>query len=73
MSFDYKTASKLIFGEKIKDEDVKRFVSRAKWDNDNYTSLSNTIADLRNELQLREYEIEMFKQELLNLEELKND
>lgn len=72
MSFDYKTASKLIFGEKIKDDDIKKFVSRAKWDNDNYTSLSNTIVDLRNELQLREYEIEMLKQELLNLEELKN-
>lgn len=69
MSFDYKTASKLIFGEKVKDDDIRKFVSRARWDYDNYVSLSNTITDLRNELQLREYEIEMLKETLLNLEE----
>lgn len=73
MFFDYKTASMLIFGEKVKDDDIRKFVSRAKWDHDNCVSLSNIISDLRSEIQLREYEIEMLKENLLTLEENKHD
>lgn len=67
MSFDYKTAAELCRGN---NDRLRKFASEAKWAHDDNKSLSALILDLRRELAMREAEISMLKQSLMELEEL---
>lgn len=64
--FDYKTASDLVCSD-IPDN-VRKFVSDAKWTNEECNGNRNTIADLRKEIQRRDAEIDMLKTALLDAE-----
>jgi hypothetical protein len=66
LPFDYKTASELIIGKCS--DNVRAFVSHARWANDECNSNRNTIADLRNDIRRRDAEIEMLKSALLEAE-----
>lgn len=67
MSFDYKTAADLC---KSGNDSLSKFASEARWAHDNNKSLSAIIVDLRHELAIREAEISMLKQSLIELEKV---
>ena len=60
--FDYETAANLCRGGSDK---LRQFASQARWAHDDRESLSRVIADLRREMALRESEIAMLKEALL--------
>ena len=64
--FDYETAANLCRGESDK---LRQFASQARWAHDDRESLSRVIAELRRELAMRESEIAMLKESLLEHDE----
>ena len=65
--FDYETAANLCRGRNNK---LREFASQARWAHDDRESLSRIIADLRRELAMREGEIAMLKDALLEHDEV---
>ena len=65
--FDYETAANLCRGRNDK---LREFASQARWAHDDRESLSRIIADLRRELAMREGEIAMLKDALLEHDEV---
>lgn len=65
--FDYETAANLCRGGNDK---LRAFAIQARWTHDDRESLSRVIADLRRELALREGEIAMLKDALLEHDEV---
>lgn len=64
--FDYETAANLCRGGSDK---LRQFASQARWAHDDRESLSRVIAELRRELAMREAEIAMLKDALLEHDE----
>ena len=65
MSFDYKIAADLCCGRKISRGDARDFASDARWNYERAEANLKVIEDLRRKLELREAEIRLLKDELL--------
>lgn len=68
MGFDYQTAADLACGRPVSQEKARNFAQHARWTHDDRESLTRVIADLRREIALRDGEIALLKEALLEHE-----